>query len=154
MWPRTGLGLTRVSAQNICVVDLEAQGLEKFPEWQGKLKVSLEQVGQAEVDTKDLKAALGDANSTQNRYEDELTLIFDKLSVLQEGFIHNIHTMTEIFDKVEASILMGFTDQESSQLEALVDQISDVDKDKISYCLCIDGLDSRLNEGADELAIG
>ena len=36
----------------------------------------------------------------------------------------------------------------------LVEQIYDLDKDRISYCLCIDGLYSRLNTRADELAIG
>ena len=69
--------------------------------------------------------------------------------MLQEGVIQNIHTVTERVDKMEASNLMGFTYQGLSHMEALVVQIFYLEKDMISYLLCIDGLDSRLNTGAD-----
>ena len=36
------------------------------------MRVELEQVGWAEAAIKYLQVALGDANATQNRYEDEL----------------------------------------------------------------------------------
>ena len=49
---------------------------------------------------------------------------------------------------------MGFTDQGSSQMEELVYQILNLEKDRISNCLRIYGLGSRLNSGADEFAIG
>ena len=55
---------------------------------------------------------------------------------------------------MEASTLTGFTCQGSIQLEALVEQISELEKDMISYHLRIYGLESRLNAGADEFAIG
>ena len=103
---------------------------------------------------KDLHAELGNANSTQNRHEDELISIFDKLSVLQEGVLQNIRTVTERVDKMEASNLMGFTDQWLSQLEELAEKISDMEKDMISDCLRIYGLESRINTRYDELAIG
>ena len=101
-----------------------------------------------------LQVTLVDANCTHQKHEDELTIIFDKLSVLQEGVLRNMLTVTERVDKMEASTLSGFTDQGSSQLEALVEQISKLEKDRISYRLRIDGLGSRLNAGADELAVG
>ena len=41
-----------------------------------------------------------------------------------EGFLQNMLTVTERVDEMEASTLTGFTDQVSSQLEALVVQIS------------------------------
>ena len=62
--------------------------------------------------------------------------------------------MTEIVDKMEASALAGFIDQGSSHLEVLVEQISELDKYRISDSLRIDGLESRLNAGTDELSIG
>ena len=66
-------------------------------------------------------------------HEYELTLIFYKFSVYQEGFLQNIRTMTERVDKMEASTLTGFMDQESSQLEVLVEQISELYKDKMEW---------------------
>ena len=72
---------------NLRFVELEAQGLEQFPECREKLRVELEQVGWEETEVKDLQVALGDANVTNSRHEDELKLIFDKLSVFQEGVI-------------------------------------------------------------------
>ena len=55
---------------------------------------------------------------------------------------------------MEASTLTGFIYQGSSQMESLVEQISEMKKSRISDCLRIYGLDSRLNAGDDELAIG
>ena len=43
---------------NHCVVDLEAQGLENFPEWHKKLNVALEQVRCQEAPVKDVQVAL------------------------------------------------------------------------------------------------
>ena len=63
------------------------QGLENFPEWRGKLRLALDQVGWAEAAVRDLQVALGDANSTQQKHEDELTLIYDKFSEFQEGVL-------------------------------------------------------------------
>ena len=57
------------------------------------------------------QAALGDATFTQNSHEDELTLIFDKLYVFQEGVLQNIRTVTERVKNMEAPTLRGFTDQ-------------------------------------------
>ena len=85
-----------ICTTNLCVVDLEAQGLENFTEWREKLRVALEQVGWSEAAVKDLQVALVNDNFTQNRREDELTSIFDKLAVFQEGVLQNIHTVTEI----------------------------------------------------------
>ena len=136
------------------MVELEAQGLENFPEWREKLRVALEQVGWVEAEVKGLQVAFGDANVTQNRHEDELKLIFDKLSMFQEGFLHNIHTMTERVKKMESSTLAVFTAQGLSQMEALVYQILDMEKDRVSDRLRIDGFESRLNAGADKISIG
>ena len=72
---------------NLCVEDLEAKGLEKLPEWREKLRMALEQVGWAEAAVRDLQVALGDANSTQQKHEDELTLIYDKFYEFQEGVL-------------------------------------------------------------------
>ena len=121
-WDDKGLRTT-----NLRVVELEAQGLENFPEWREKLRVALEQVGWVEAEVKGLQVAFGDANVTQNRHEDELKLIFDKLSMFQEGFLHNIHTMTERVKKMESSTLAVFTAQGLSQMEALVYQILDME---------------------------
>ena len=96
---------------------------------------------------------MGDDNFTQNRHEDELTLIFDKLSVFQEGVLQKIRTVTEIVENMEASFMMGFIDQGSNQLEALVEHISDLEKYRIPYRLRIDGLGSRINAGDYELVI-
>ena len=51
---------------------------------------------------------------------------FDKFSVFQEGVLQNICTVTERVDKMEASTLEVFTDQGSSQLEALAEHISEI----------------------------
>ena len=69
---------------------------------------------------KDIQVALGDTNFTQNRYKDELILIYGELSVFQEGVLQNIRTVTERVEKIEASSLTVFIYQGSSQLEALV----------------------------------
>ena len=141
-WTDKGLCTT-----NLSVVDLEAQ-------WQVKLSMELEQIGWAEGAVKDLQVALGDANFTQKYHEYELSSFFDKLSIYQEGVLQNIRTMTERVDKIEAYTLTGFIDQGSIQLEALMNQISELEKDRISDRLRIDGFESSLNAGADELAIG
>ena len=65
-----------------------------------------------------------------------------------------MRAVTDSMDNMEASNLTGFTDQVSSQLEELVEHIPELEKDRISDCLRIDGLGSRLNAGADELAVG
>ena len=62
--------------------------------------------------------------------------------------------MTERVYKMETSNLTGFTDKGYSQLDMMVDKISELEKDMISDRLRIDGLESRLNAGADKLAIG
>ena len=64
-----------------------------------------------------------DADLTQNRHEDQLILIFDKLSMFQEGIPHKIRTVTDRRDNMEASTLMGFAEQGSSRMEMLVDNI-------------------------------
>ena len=112
MWPQTLIGLTKVlRTTNIFVVDLEAQGLEYFPKWQEKLRVALEQVGLSEAAVKGIQVVLGDSNVTQNSHEGELTLIFDKLSVFQEGVLQNIRTTAERVENMEMSTLVGFTYQ-------------------------------------------
>ena len=58
-----------------------------------------------------LQVALVYDKSSHNRHEDELTLIFDKFSVFLEGVLQNIRTVTERVDKMESSIIPGFTDQ-------------------------------------------
>ena len=113
----------------------------------------MEQVGWAEAAVKELQVELADATFTQDNQEDELELIFDKLSVFQEGVLQNICTVKERVDKMGVSTLTVFTDQGSSHLEALVVQISDLDKYRISDHLHINLSESRLNAGADELAI-
>ena len=65
-----------------------------------------------------------------------------------------MRTVTEIMDNMEASTLAGFTHQGSIQLEDLVEHISEIEKDRISDCLRVGGFRSRLNAGADELAVG
>ena len=69
------------------MIDLEAQVLVNIPEWRRKLRMALEQVGWAEAAVRDLQVALGDVKSTQQKHEDELTLVFDKFSVFQEGVL-------------------------------------------------------------------
>ena len=66
-WSDEGLHTT-----NLHGLDLEAQGLENFPEWQEKLKVELEQVGWEKEMVRDLQAALGNDSSIHNRHEDKL----------------------------------------------------------------------------------
>ena len=56
--------------------------------------MALEKVWCEEVVVNDLQVALGYANFTQKKHEDELTLIFDKFSVFQEGVFQNILTVT------------------------------------------------------------
>ena len=65
---------------------------------------------------KEIQVVLEDATFTKNRHKKELTLIFDKFSVFQEGVLQNIRAMMERVYKMEASILTGFTDQGSSHL--------------------------------------
>ena len=81
-----------IHTTNLRAEDLEAQGLEKLPVWREKLRMALKQVGWADAEVRDLQVTLGDANCTQQKYEDELTLIFDKFSVLQEEVLQNICT--------------------------------------------------------------
>ena len=95
-----------------------------------------------------------DANYTQQNHEDELKLFFDKLSVFQEGVLQNMCTVTEILDKMEESTLKGLIYQGSSQLEEFVEQTTEIENYRISNHLYIDDLESRLNTGADELAVG
>ena len=52
---------------------------------------------------RELQVALGNSNSTHNRHEDELTLIFDKFSVFPEGVLKSIRTLMERVDNMEAS---------------------------------------------------
>ena len=65
---------------------------------------------------KEIQVVLEDATFTKNRHKKELTLIFDKFSIFQEGILQNIRTMMERVYKMEASTLTGFTDQGSSHL--------------------------------------
>ena len=69
--------------------------------------MALEEVGCREAAMKDIQVALGDTNVSKNRHAYELTLIFDKLSVFQEGVIHNIRTITEMVDKIFVSHTKG-----------------------------------------------
>ena len=87
---------------------------------------------------RDLQITLVYSNSKQQNNENELTLIFDKLSVFQEGVLQNIYTVIERVDNTEASTLTCFADQGSIKLEALVEHISELEKDRISDCLRID----------------
>ena len=91
---------------------------------------------------------------TQNRHKDELTLTFDRFSMFQKGVIQNIRTVMQIVGKTEAYTLTGFMDQGSSQMEVLVQNISELDKDSKSDWLHIYVLNSMLNVRAGEPAIG
>ena len=72
--------------------------------------------------------------------------------MFQEGDLQNIRTVAERVDNLESSTLTAFTDQGLSELEVLAENISELEKERISDQLCIDGLESRLNVGDDELA--
>ena len=72
---------------------------------------------------KEIQVTLEDATFTHNRHKDELTLIFDKLFMFQEGILHNIRTVIDRVDKMEVCTLMGFAEQGSSQMEIMVDNI-------------------------------
>ena len=85
--------------------------------------MALEQVGWAEVAAKDIQVASGGANFTQKKHEDELTLVFDKISFFQEGVLQHIPTVMDRVDNMDDSTLTGFTYQGSSQMEDLVEQI-------------------------------
>ena len=65
---------------------------------------------------KEIQVVLEDATFTKNRHKKELTLIFDKFYMFQEGVPQNIRTMMERVYNMEASTLTGFTDQGSSHL--------------------------------------
>ena len=65
---------------------------------------------------KEIHIVLEDVTFTKNRHKKELTLIFDKFYMFQEGVPQNIRTMMERVYNMEASTLTGFTDQGSSHL--------------------------------------
>ena len=54
-------------ATNICVADLEAQGLQNFPERWENMRATLNQVGWVDVAVKEIQAALLDATFTKNK---------------------------------------------------------------------------------------
>ena len=83
--------------------------------------VAQDQLWWEEAAVEEIQAALVDSTFIQNRHEDELTKTIDKLFVFQEGVLHNIRTLTERVDKMEASTLTGFMDQGSSKLELMVE---------------------------------
>ena len=70
---------------------------------------------------------MGDENFTHKKYEDELTLIFDNLSMFQEGVFHNTVIVTERVTNMEAYTLPSLTPQGSSQLEKLVEKILELE---------------------------
>ena len=106
----------------------------------GKTEGDTEKMGWVEAAVKDIQVALRDSDITQNIHEDELTLIFGKFSVFQEGVLQIIPTVMERVDKMRSSNQTGFTDKGSSQMEALVDQILELEKDKIADRMRFDGL--------------
>ena len=61
--------------------------------------------------------------------------------MFQEGVLQNICTVTERVEKMEASTFEVFTDQGSSQLEALAEHISEIENNRISDCICIGSLE-------------
>ena len=60
--------------------------MEKKSESREKMRVALEQVRCIEAAVKEIKVALGDTNITQNRHEDEFTLIFENTLCSNKGF--------------------------------------------------------------------
>ena len=91
----------------------------------------MDQVDWAEAAVKYLQVALGGANFTQIKHEDEFTMIFDQLSVLQEGVLQNIRTMTQRVYNMEDSTLTGLTYQGYNHMEALVEHILELEKYRI-----------------------
>ena len=63
-------------------------------------RIELEQVGRTEVVARVIQVAMFDAKFSQKKHENELTFVFDKLSMFQEGVLQNIHTLTERLDNM------------------------------------------------------
>ena len=82
-------------------------------------------------------------------------MIFNSFSGFQSSLHNYIHTVTKRVDSIEASTLVGTTTMTSLPEHLILDRkIEELETDRIADCLCIDGLDSRINDGADEMRVG
>ena len=84
-----------------------------------------------------------------------LGMIFNSFSDFTSSLLKSIHTVIEGVYRIEASTLVGTTTVISIPENMTLERnIEELDMDRISDRLSINGLDSRINYGADELRVG
>ena len=82
-------------------------------------------------------------------------VIFNSFYDFQSSLKKSIKTVTEPVDSVEASNLVGKTMVTSIPENLILERkIEELEMDHIADFLCSDGLESRINAGADDLQVG
>ena len=82
-------------------------------------------------------------------------MIFNRFSAFQSSLKEYIQTVTERVYRIEASTLVGTKTMTSiPEQRILVRKIEELDTDRITDRLHIDGFVSCINSGADELQVG
>ena len=81
-------------------------------------------------------------------------MIFNSFSAFQFFLQMSIQTVTERIDSIEDSTLVvNETVTSLPEKMILENKIEELDMDRIADCLRIDGLESRINTGADEMRV-
>ena len=81
-------------------------------------------------------------------------MIFNSFSAFQFFLQMSIQTVTERIDSIEDSTLVvNATVTSLPEKMILENKIEELDMDRIADCLRIDGLESRINTGADEMRV-
>ena len=82
-------------------------------------------------------------------------MIFKSFATFPSYLHKSIQTVTKRVDKIQAKNLGGTATVTGLPEKLILERkVEELDMDRINDCICINGLDSRNNEGADELQVG
>ena len=143
-----------IQSKNMQLADIEAQGVSHFPELKEHVQSYVGQVKAAEISVKTLKQEVIQLNNSSTKHDDELRMILKSFSVFRYSLQKSIQTVTGNVEKVEDSTLVGTATVTSLPEKMILEnKIEELDMDRIADCLRIDGLESRINTGADEMRV-
>ena len=108
-----------------------------------------------EIPIKNLQQELIELAKLSTKHDDELGMILNSFSTFQSSPQKLIWTVTDRVDLTEDSKLGG-TEMSTGLPEKLIleSKVEELDMDHINDRLRIDGLESHINAGTDEMQVG
>ena len=144
-----------IHSKNLHLVDVEAQGVSQFTEWKEHVRKFVGKVKAEEIYIKTLQQELLKLTNSSNKHDDELGMILNIFATFKSSLQKSIQTVTDRVDKIEAYNLGGMAMVTGIPVKLILERkIEGLEMYFIADRLYIDGLESCINTGDDEMRVG